>query len=265
MEEFKEVLGFPFYQISTKGTLLKLTPSGKKAVSSSKDYRGYLVVSLINEDGPTTRLLHRLVGEHFIKEINDYSYLYIKNSNYEDCSVENLTFIKPSFILEEPKEDGVWQLTKDKKYWVSNLGKVYSCYTKEEVGLYIDTAGYYNIGSIRVHSLVAECFLEPKPKGRYIPNHKDGNKLNNNSSNLEWATYSNNLQHAYDTGLRTQKKDGSQSNCRSVLQCDYDGNILNEYAGARVAERATGVKAISMCIGKRKGRAGGFVWRYKDV
>ena len=51
-----------------------------------------------------------------------------------------------------------------------------------------------------VHSLVAECFIGKKPK-KYVINHKDGNKLNNNVNNLEYTTYSGNLLHAYKKGL----------------------------------------------------------------
>ena len=53
-----------------------------------------------------------------------------------------------------------------------------------------------------VHRLVAECFV-PKPPGRVEVNHKDGDKLNNCASNLEWTTHLENVRHAYRTGLIT--------------------------------------------------------------
>jgi len=53
-----------------------------------------------------------------------------------------------------------------------------------------------------VHRMVAECFV-PKPPGKTEVNHKDGNKLNNDSSNLEWVTHLENVRHAYRTGLIT--------------------------------------------------------------
>lgn len=50
------------------------------------------------------------------------------------------------------------------------------------------------------HRLVAETFLENE-FNLPVVNHKDGDKLNNNLSNLEWASYSENLKHAYQNNL----------------------------------------------------------------
>lgn len=54
-----------------------------------------------------------------------------------------------------------------------------------------------------VHSLVSEAFIGERPEG-YDINHKDGCKVNNCYLNLEYATRSQNLQHAYDTGLKNR-------------------------------------------------------------
>jgi hypothetical protein len=53
-----------------------------------------------------------------------------------------------------------------------------------------------------VHRVLAECFI-PNPDNKPCVNHIDGNKLNNSLDNLEWATYSENNQHAYNIGLKT--------------------------------------------------------------
>jgi hypothetical protein len=52
-----------------------------------------------------------------------------------------------------------------------------------------------------IHKLVCTTFLVKLPHHQCV-NHKDGNKKNNNVSNLEWCTYSHNNQHAYDAGLK---------------------------------------------------------------
>lgn len=72
---------------------------------------------------------------------------------------------------------------------VTSLGR--SAYPKVNLGR----------GNTRlVHALVAEAFI-PNPMNKPTVNHIDGNKLNNAVENLEWATYKENNNHAYELGL----------------------------------------------------------------
>lgn len=57
-----------------------------------------------------------------------------------------------------------------------------------------------------VHRLVADAFLDNHDNKKVV-NHIDGNKLNNCVTNLEYVTYSENNQHAYDTGLKSKGED----------------------------------------------------------
>ena len=54
--------------------------------------------------------------------------------------------------------------------------------------------------TLYVHRLVAQSFIE-NPDNKREVNHIDGNKLNNDVSNLEWVTHSENTVHAYSTNL----------------------------------------------------------------
>lgn len=51
-----------------------------------------------------------------------------------------------------------------------------------------------------VHILSAEAFVSNPDNKPYV-NHQDGNKLNNYYTNFSWVSHSENIQHAYDTGL----------------------------------------------------------------
>lgn len=54
---------------------------------------------------------------------------------------------------------------------------------------------------VKVHRVVAEAWHGPAPTERHVVNHKDGDKLNNHASNLEWVTPAENTRHAYRLGL----------------------------------------------------------------
>lgn len=56
-----------------------------------------------------------------------------------------------------------------------------------------------------VHRIIAKAFI-PNTKGLREVNHKDGNKLNNVVSNLEWVTTRENQIHARDYGLEAKCK-----------------------------------------------------------
>jgi len=68
--------------------------------------------------------------------------------------------------------------------------------------------------SYKIHLLVAKHFV-PNIYNKPQVNHKDGNKHNNYYTNLKWCTQSENITHAYKTGLKKGLK--GELNGRSKL------------------------------------------------
>lgn len=100
------------------------------------------------------------------------------------------------------------QLKEDSRFEISPSGIIRNVKTKYIKSQYVSDTGYYMITisknnkskPYRVHRLLANNFIE-NPKKLKEVNHIDGNKLNNDLSNLEWVSRSGNMQHAFSTGL----------------------------------------------------------------
>jgi len=78
-----------------------------------------------------------------------------------------------------------------------------------------------------MHRLVAETFIQ-NPAGKPFVNHKDGNKQNNNVSNLEWVTVIENNRHARETGLNVAPT--GEDNRLSILTNDDVRDIKRQLA-----------------------------------
>lgn len=166
-------------------------------------------------------------------------------------------------------------------YEFSNLGNVrsldrkvdfvdgrYATYKGKSIKQAVNSNGYLVVQLWRnskmkmmyIHRLIAELNI-PNPDNKPFVNHIDGNKLNNNPSNLEWVTYLENVQHANATGLTPE------THCaRPVKQYDLKGNLIASYDSIYEAGTKTGFDKSKIGLvmrGKRKTHKG-FVWKGED-
>ena len=109
-------------------------------------------------------------------------------------------------------------------YYISTKGRVWS--TKigksgDVMKTYFTKNGYeevtlsrFNMPSISILIHRAEMLLfNWIPGCEYLDvNHKDGDKSNNDITNLEWTTHSENITHAYNTGLKKKGEGHPMSN-----------------------------------------------------
>jgi hypothetical protein len=77
-----------------------------------------------------------------------------------------------------------------------------------------------------VNRLVAEHFI-PNPQRLPTVNHKDGDKRNNRAENLEWATRSHQMVHAYKLGLKVPV--AGHKNGNAVLSAEDVRDIRARY------------------------------------
>lgn len=138
--------------------------------------------------------------------------------------------------------------------YVSDTGHVYTYvrgFLEEITGSiiygyhYIDIANANGVKNFRVHRLVGKYFV-PNPYNKPVINHKDGNKLNNHYTNLEWCTISENTKHAFDNNLAVNDKGFNDSQSIQVAYID-NNNLLHVFGSTRIAARITnkGITTIS--------------------
>lgn len=130
------------------------------------------------------------------------------------------------------------KILRNSNYSISENGDVRNDITGKMLVCYFNKkTGYKSIDlwkdgkpiKCTIHRLLAETFIS-NPENKPCIDHKDGNKLNNNLSNLRWATYSENNSRFGTIGVRSQSI--------IVRRFSADGVMTEEKTFARILDSA---------------------------
>jgi hypothetical protein len=160
-----------------------------------------------------------------------------------------------------------WKVIEDfKKYEVSNLGNIRNIKSKKILKPKLQNGylcislsdGNNKIRRRSIHRLVGFAFTD-NTHNKPIINHINGNKIDNNSDNLEWVTQKENIEHALENNMINFYK------C-PITQMDLDNNIIRLFNSIKEIEDEFEYDRsliIRVCKGKGK-TAYGFKWAYTN-
>lgn len=229
--------------------------------------------------------VHRMVAETFLPAIPGKNIVNHKDGNTKNFQLSNLEWTdnkgnaqhalitglksisdqKNPVFLKEALFEEEWLPIKDyPNYLISSCGRVLNKNTNRLLKAYQSKAGYLEVNlwregkgtTIRVHKLVYSHFYNDFNLKGFVINHKDGNKINNQKTNLEKITYAENNYHA-EYIIKTHL-------CgKAVEQLDEKGQVVQEYPSIAEAQRQTECFGISRAISKGY-KTQDYYWRFKD-
>ncbi len=156
-------------------------------------------------------------------------------------------------------------------YYALENGNIYSEKTNKILSKHLDKDGYEKVRLISedgrhtysVHRLILENFYPIDNMENLQVNHIDGNKQNNNLSNLEWVTSKENTIHAHKIGLKNQK--GEKNNASKLTEQDVK-EIIELLLSKKYTQKEIGEKygVCADAIGAIKNKHN-WVYLTKDI
>lgn len=169
----------------------------------------------------------------------------------------------PEHLL--PAEKWCWIPGYEDIYKISDQGRVYSVRRPNTKGGllrprrdkngYVTVMLYLNGEKInkKIHRLVASSFI-PNPELKPEVNHINGQKSDNRSSNLEWSTPSENIKHAFRSGLKNHMGERNPGFKGWIVGVNAETGETVRMAGRAAIEESGFIQAaVSRCVlGKQR-------------
>ena len=291
--QWKDIPIEPFntsYEISNYGDIKNKRTQKIKVFQISST--GYKSVKLDTGSNKKTIDIHVYVAKAFITPIQEKNNFKIvvcfKDANRQNTYYKNLEYgyqkdnknnvnLQPQPQLQVQQQPSVnnTEITinnftgkpiKDyEKYLISKIGEIYCIKTNKNKVIDKELTGYCRIRlyndinkqgkNFYVHQLVAKTYIS-NPNNYDKINHKDFNKHNNTTDNLEWCNDSMNMIHNAVNKPETSKK-VKQIN----KETDEVIKVFDSIKDAAISTGSNNTSIIHCCSGKYN-TANGYKWIY---
>ena len=255
------------YEVSEQGEVYN-TRTGR-CLEGTVKRNEYRSVQLTIEGKAKSIMVHRLVAQTYLPNPNNLPIVHHKDGDKMNNCVDNLewtTYQENSLEKFHQSQSGRRMISTEGKEWKQIVGVPFP-YEISENGMVRGSAGGTLMkGSLRngyvrynlrgtfytAHRLVYLTFVGEIPEG-YVIDHIDGDRQNNDISNLRCVSQSENMINAQSKGHKGQRK---------VAQYDLNNNFIKEFPSFTAAAKEVRVtsSAISSAA-KRNGTSRGFKWK----
>ncbi len=173
--------------------------------------------------------------------------------------------------MKKTKEKYVQSPIYPDRYKVSDSGNVMSVRSKKILKPRKTKGGYLQVCLMKenegkwvyVHRLVAEAFIPNVVQNPEI-DHINGDRTDNNLSNLLWVTSKENKNNPV---TRLRMKAGKAAVRKPVSQYTKEGEWITNYESITTAAEKTGINkaCVGMCCRGSIKTTGGYIFKYKQT